>query len=225
MTKPFQHERRIQGLAYAALGAAAILAVVGVLQGGSRLFGTPIPVTLLYGLVGAGAILGAVAIVRRSWLLALGSGALLTLGALPAGALAPGLAGYAVGLAYGAALLVFGELVHMMTRYEIAHRAVETDGLPEDHLNRVTDEALATLAGRAGYALVLAALAVALAFTLSLIGPAQWRAALETTSPLGVALTGATLLGLGSILILFRGARLPGRAAPSNQETPPDAVE
>lgn len=226
MSRPFPHERRLQGLAYAALALAALLAFVAVRQGEGRLFGVDVPALASYVLLAAGLVAGVVAVARRVPALALAAAFLLALAALPAGLLSPGLLAYATGLAFAGAALAFGELVHMMGRYERAHRAVESDGLPEDHLDRVTDEALATLAGRLGLSLLVAGAGVALAFILSLAGPAQWRAALETTSPLGVALASLSLLGLGALIVLFRGARLPWRRArPPHQEPASDAAE
>jgi hypothetical protein len=225
--KPFPHERRLQGIAYGALAASAVLAFVASRQGADRLFGVEVPAILSYALLAAGALAGLVAVLRRMPFLALAAILLLVLGALPGGMISPGLLAYATGLAFAGAALAYGELVHMMGRYEAAHRAVESDGLPEDHLNRVTDEALATLAGRVGLALALAGAGVALALLLSVAGPAQWRAALETTSPLGVALASLALLGLGSVLVLLRGARPPWRRpTPSpSQELAPDVAD
>ncbi|GEM_PF-4269096 len=227
MSKPFPHERRLQGIAYGALAAASALAFAASRQGADRLFGVEVPAALSYALLAAGAFAGVVGVLRRSPPLALAAVLLLVLAALPGGMLSPGLLAYAVGLAFAGAALAYGELVHMMGRYEAAHRAVESDGLPEDHLNRVTDEALATLAGRLGLALALAGAGVGLAFLLSLAGPAQWRAALETTSPLGVALASLALMGAGSVLVLFRGARPPWRrpSTSSSQEPASDAAE
>ncbi|MEA3199705.1 MAG: hypothetical protein QOE90_1133 [Thermoplasmata archaeon] len=224
MTKPFPHERRLQRFAFAALALAAILALVATRQGEMRLFGAAVPGLAAYVLVGAGAIAGVVAILRRVPWLALAAVALLVLATVPADLLSPGLPAWGVALAFAAAALAFAELVHMMGRYEAAHRAVERDGLPEDHLNRVTDEALATLAGRAGLALLLVGLALGLAYLLAFAGPAQWRDALETTSPLGVGLAAMALLGAGALLVLFRGARMPWRRAPipPTQENAPD---
>jgi hypothetical protein len=225
--KAFPHERRLQGLATVALAAALGLAFAASRQGASRVLGVDVPPAVGYALLAAAALAGALAVARRASALALASVLLAALAALPADLLAPGLAAYAVGLAFAAAALAFGELVHMMGRYEVAHRAVDKDGLPEDHLNRVTDEALRTLAGRVGLALLLAGAGTALAFLLAAFGPAQWRDALETTSPLGVALATLALLGLGGLLILFRGARAPWRRASAStpQEPAPDAAE
>lgn len=224
--RAFPHERRLQAIAGVALAAAVVLAAVAVLQGNVRLFGVALPSALPYALLAAGAIAGLVAIVRRATLVAVAAVLCLVLATLPANLLAPGALAWVVAYAFALAALVFAELVHMMGRYESAHRAVESDGLPEEHLNRVTDEALATLAGRAGIALLVAAAGLGLAVLLSFVGPAQWREALETRSPLGVALASGVLLGVGGLLVLFRGARAPWRNASSSpspaQEIAPD---
>jgi len=222
--KPYPHERRLQRLAFVALAAAAVLSFIAIAQGRSRLFGADLPLAAPYGVAALGALLGVAAIVRRAASLVLAACAGLILGALPAALVEPGFLAYAVGLALGAALLAVAELVHMMTRYEAAHKAVEEDGLPEAHLDRVTDEALATLSGRLGLALALAGAGLGLAYALRFLGPAQWRDALETTAPLGVALTTLALVGAGGLMILFRGARMPWRRSRS-QETASDAAE
>lgn len=223
--RAFPHEKRLQRFAYVALVVATLLALVGVRQGHARLFGVALPPAALLALALAGGVAGAAAVARRSTPWALAGVLLLVLALVPAGLVDPGILGYAVALALAIALLAYGELVHMMTRYEAAHRAVEEDGLPEAHLDKVTDEALATLAGRLGLTLALAGAGVGLAYAFRFVGPAQWRAALETTAPLGVALASLALLATGAILILFRGARLPWRRQPENQETAPDVAD
>lgn len=223
--KPFPHERRLQRFAFLALAAAIVLSLVAIAQGRSRLFGLDVPAAAPYGVAALGAILGGVAIVRRLASLALAGCVGLILAVLPAALVEPGFLAYAAGLALGVALLALGELIHMMTRYEAAHKAVEEDGLPEAHLDRVTDEALATLSGRLGLALALSGAGLGLAYLLRFAGPAQWRDALETTAPLGVALTTLALVGAGALMILFRGARMPWRRSQIPQETASDVAE
>jgi hypothetical protein len=132
---------------------------------------------------------------------------------------------YALGALFGLALLLALELVHMTERYARAHRAVESENVPEEHINRVTDEALKTLATRIGIAAFAVAGAVGIAFLLAAAGPAQWRAAVETTAPLGVAVVGLALAGAASLFILARGAKYRLRSEPSPKELLPDVAE
>lgn len=220
---PYPHERRILRYAAVALVLALVAALVQLLRGDARAFGLDVPPVASYALLALGALLGAAALLRRSTPFALAAGAALVLGVLPAGGLEAGLVDHALGLGFGLALLLFAELVHMTARYERAHRAVEKEGVPEDHINRVTDEAARTLAFRTALAAAFATAAVALAFALATIGPRAWRAGIETSAPLGVALVGLVLLGAASLLVLLRGARFPRLRSRSTspQETEP----
>lgn len=219
---PHPHERRFVRLAYVALVAAAGLAFALAATGEGKAFGAEMPALLAPALVLAGVALGAVGARRRSGGVALAACALLALALVPAGGPDAGLADYALGLLFGLALLAYGELVHMTARYDRAHAAVERENVPEDHLDRVADEALKTLATRGVLALGLAALGVLLAFLLASAGPLRLREAVETRAPLGVALASLALMGGIGLFILVRGARAP-RQEP--QESAPDAVE
>ena len=219
MRPAYPHERRVQRWAYASLAATAAVGAALVLRGAGDL-----PPALLLAVLAAGAILGAVAVHRRSGVLALGAGAVMVLALLPGGTPDPGLAGYALGLLFGALLLGFGEAVHNTVRYDRAHAAVEKDGLPEDHLDRVTDEALKTLLTRALLAAGVAGAGVLAAYALAALGPLQAREAVETTGPLGVAVASLSLMGGAALFVLVRGSRLRRQAA-QNQETAPDAQD
>lgn len=226
MSEPYPHERRVQRFAYGALAASAALAAIQAVRGDGALFGQEIPLSIVLGVLVLGSVVGAVAVAKRSTALVLAGALLLVLSVLPGGVAKPGPAGYALGLLFGASLLALGELVDMTKRYEHAHRAVEKENVPEEHVNRVTDEAVKTLAARAGLALLASGAGVGLAFLLSLAGPRQWRAAVETTAPLGVAVATLALLGALSLFILARGAefRLP-RREPQPKESVPDVAE
>jgi uncharacterized membrane protein len=113
----------------------------------------------------------------------------------------------------------------MTDRYERAHKAVEKENVPEEHINRVTDEALKTLASRASFAVLAVAAAIGIAFLLRLIGPRQWRDAVETTAPLGVAVAGLALAGAVSLSILARGAVYRLGREPRPKELLPDVAE
>lgn len=217
----YPHEKRVQRHAYLALAAATALAVVVALRGDATLGAVELPALAPPLLALAGAAAGAVAVHRRAPALALAAAGALALAVLPGGSPRPGLLDLALGLPFAVALLAFGELVHMARRYEHAHRAVEKEGVPEEHVNRVTDEALRTLATRGALAGALVAAGALLAFLLSVLGPRQWRAAVETTAPVGVAVATLAILGALSLFILARGAdyRLPRREA-----TPPEAT-
>lgn len=221
------HEKRVQRHAYVALAVATLLALLQATRGDAAAFGQKIPLLAGVALGVVGAIVGAVAVHRRSGALALAACGLLILALLPGALVEPGLAGYGLGLLFGLALLLYGELVHMTTRYDRAHAAVETENVPEEHLNKVTDEALKTLAVRGLLAAAFAAAGVLLAFLLGAIGPAQWRAAIETRRPLGVALATLVLLALAGLVVLARGATLRRDAnpSPSPQESFSDAAE
>lgn len=218
------HERRVQRFAYGALGAAALLGAVVILPAEGRFLGVEIPLLGMLGLLLVGAGLGVFATLRRSTTLALGAAALMILGVAPAGALAPGVLGYALGILFAMAVLAFGELVHMTTRYDTAHKLVEEDGMPEEHLDRVTDEAVKTLATRTGLAAGLAAAGVGLALLLAAAGPRALREGLETAAPLGVAIATLLILSALTLYVLARGSRLrrdEGHTEPVAQEAAP----
>jgi hypothetical protein len=222
-TVPWPHERRVQKYAYAALAAAAGLGAALALTSDATLLRIALPTYVPLVLIGLGAILGVAAISRRSSPLVLGAAVVLALGVLPAGS--PGLGAYALGLLFGLALLLALELVHMMERYERAHRSVEDSNVPEDHINRVTDEALRTLATRSGAAAIAAACAIGLAFLLATLGPAKWRAAVETSAPVGVAVLALAIAGAVSLFILARGATFRLRREATPKELLPDVAE
>lgn len=226
MSEPYPHEKRVQRFAYLSLAAATGLAAAQAIRGDGVLFGLEIPLGAVLGLVVAGAAVAAFGVAKRNPALALGGGLLLVLGVLPGGLARPGPVGYGLGLAFGGALLAMGELVDMTRRYEHAHRAVDQENVPEEHVNRVTDEAMKTLAQRAAIALAASAAGVGLAYLLATAGPRQWRAAVETTAPLGVAVATLTLLGAASLYILVRGSvfKMP-RRDPKPKETVPDVAE
>lgn len=225
MSEPLPHERRVQRYATIAFLAAGGLALGIILTGSDTLLGVEVPLAATGGLALVGAIAGAVAAARRSIGIAAGAAVALVLAVTPGGKLEPTITDYALGLLFGATLLAALELVHMTVRYERAHRAVERDNVPEEHVNRVTDEALKTLGSRAGMALGAAALAVGAAFLLSIAGPAAWREAIETTAPLGVAVIGLALLGAGSLYILFTGSAFRRADPHASKEIASDAVE
>lgn len=224
MKQAYPHERRVQRYAHAANAALTGLALVLATRHGGDLFGYLVPAIAVYGLALAGFLTGVLAAHRRAAPLALAGVGLQVLAVLPGGRLETEALDHVLGLAFGVAALAFVELVHMTVRYERAHAAVERDNVPEDHINRVTDEAIKTLGGRAGLALLVAALAVGLSYLLTLIGPRQWRDAIETASPLGVAVTGLALLGAGGLYVLIRGSRFRREPTPP-KETAPDVAE
>jgi hypothetical protein len=221
--EPYPHEKRVLRFAYAAAGAAIALGLWQALAGNGRFLGLEIPVLALAGLVVIGGILSVVAIRRRSTVLAVVGAGIVVLGVVPGGDPQPGALSYALALLFGACVLVMAELVHMTERYERAHRAVEKENVPEEHINRVTDEALKTLGGRAALAAAAVAATIGLAFLLATVGPRQWRAAVETSAPLGVAVLALALAGVASLFILRRGATL--RAEPKPKEVLPDVAE
>lgn len=214
------HERRVQRFAYLALAGVAALAAWLALRSPGRLLGLDVSPAATLGLVGLGAAAGAVAVARRSTPLALAACALLVLGVAPGGDLAPGAAGYAAGFLFGALLLAFGELVHMTTRYDKAHKLVEEEVVPEESLDRVTDEAVKTLATRAGLALALALGAALVALGLARWGPAAFREGIETAAPLGVAVVALLALSALSLYVLVRGSRLRRDGEPSQEASP-----
>lgn len=223
--EPWPHEKRVQRYAYGALFASVLIGAILATREDTALFGLALPVFVPLALLGAGALLGAIAISRRASPLVIGAAALLALGVLPAGSARPGIGAYATGLVFGLALLLLLELVHMTERYERAHRSVEDSNVPEDHINRVTDEALRTLATRSAAAALAAAGAVALAYLLATLGPAKWRAAAETSAPLGVAVVALALAGAVSLSILARGATFRLRRETTPKELLPDVAE
>lgn len=222
---PFPHEKRVLRYAAFALLAATVLGAALIFTSKTKVLGIELPSLAVAGVLLVGAMVAAFAIARRSSALALGGMVLLGLAVVPASALRPGPFEYALGILFGLALLLTFELVHMTERYERAHRAVEQDNVPEDHINRVTDEALKTLGGRAALAALAVAGVVGIAYALAAIGPRQWRAAVETTAPLGVAVVGLALAGALSLSILARGAKLRLRREPTPKELLPDVAE
>lgn len=224
MSAPYAHEKRVQRYAYVAYVAAAVLAIVAALNGEGRLLGLDVPPVLSLGLAVAGLAVGLLAAARRSLGIAVAGAALLVLAVTPNGALRPTPVDYALGLLFGLAALAAVELVHMTVRYERAHRAVERDNVPEEHVNRVTDEALKTLAARSALAVAGAGALVAIAFLLAQVGPLAWREALETTAPIGVAVTAIAVLVPISLYILLRDASLR-RADAQTPESAPDVAE
>lgn len=221
----YPHEKKLQRAGYLALAAATLLAVLLASRGDAKVLGLAIPKLVGIALALVGAVVGAIAVARRHTAIALAGCATLVLAVVPAARAEAGVLDYALGLVFGVALLAFGECVSQTTRYDVAHRAVDADGVPEEHLNKVSDEALRTLATRGLYAFLAAAACVGLAFLLALAGPAQWRSGVETTAPLGVALASLTLLGAASLVILFTGARFTRAPEAPSPEVVPDVVE
>lgn len=219
------HEARVQRYAYATLIAASALAAWDAAASNGKIFDTEIPVYARFGLVAAGAITGLVAASRRSAPVGAASAALILLGVIPGGSLAPGLMGYARGFLLGGMLLAFLELVHMTQRYDRAHKLVEEEGASEEGLDRVTDEALKTLGGRAAAGIGLAFVAVLLALGFAAFGPTSWREAVETASPLGVGVFVIGILGSLTLYILARGAKLRGEAPLASSEVAADVPE
>jgi hypothetical protein len=212
------HEARVQRYAYAALALATIVAAFLALRADGTFLAFAAPTLALLAIVAAGAVVGVVAVVRRRTVVALAAGALLALGVVPDGhALHPGVLGYAAGLLLGGLVLAFGELVHQTSRYDAAHRLIEEEGVSEEGLDRVTDEALRTLGERALLALGLAALPVLAALALATVGPAAWRAGIETSSTLGVTVLALALFGGVSLFILTRGSTLRSPQEPEQE--------
>lgn len=223
--KTYPHERRVQRYGYVAFLLTAGLGVALALRGDARLLGLEVPPVVALALLAVGALAGLVAVARRVTWLATAACGVLALGVLAAGAPVADALAYGLGIAFGLALLLAAELVHMTERYERAHRAVDTEGVPEEHINRVTDEALRTLGARVGLAALGVAAAAGLAFLMLAAGPRQWRAAAETTAPLGVAVAGLVLALVASLFILAHGAKLRLRREPKKKELLPDVAE
>lgn len=220
----YPHEARVQRWGYGAILAAAALAALDAVLANGRLLGIDVPLAARLGLVAVGALVGLVAVYRRSTPIALAAAGLLVLGVLPAASAQPGLFGYARGLALGVLLLAFGELVHQTARYDRAHQLVEQEGASEEGLDRVTDEALKTLGTRTLLALAVAALGALGALGLATVGPASLREGLETASPVGAAVLSLLVFAIISMFILVRGSRFRREASPT-QEVAADVPE
>lgn len=225
MTQTYPHVKGVRRYALGALVIATIVGLVLVAQGVRPVFGLDVPVLAAMAFLLVGAIVGGVAVRIRSRLLGPIASTLLVLGVLPAGPVKPTLFTYALGLLFGLAILAMIELIHMTERYARAHGAVESANVPEAHINHVTDEAKKTLASRAGLAGLSVAAAIALSYLLSLWGPRQWRAATETTAPLGVAVAALAIAGAVSLSILARGAEFRLRRETPQKELLPDVAE
>lgn len=220
--------KQIKGVRRYAFACLAVAFVAGawlVLTGELEPFGVEVPAIAALGLLVAGAIASLVGITRRSDLVVGIGAALLVLGVVPGGFARPGLLVYGLGLLFGFAVLLMLELVYMTGRYERAQRVVEREHVPESHVNTVVVEARKTLAVRAAIAGAFAAAAVGLSFILASVGPSQWRAAVETTAPLGVAVIALALAGAASLFILTRGAKYKLRREPPPKELLPDVAE
>lgn len=201
------HERKVRRWAWLALALATLLAT---LQAWPHLAGL--------GAALAGAIVGAVAILRRSAPTALAACLLLALGLLLAGGVPrPGMGAYLVGILFGAALVAFGECVHVTARH------TDKNGLPQAHLDRVATQTLATLGMRGLLAAALAGAGLLLAWLLATLGPAALREGVETTAPLGVAVASLSLMGGAALFVLARGSRLRRQPTGTQQETATDA--
>lgn len=221
----FTQIKGVRRYAFASLAVATITGLWLVLTGELRAFGVEVPMAATLALLVVGVVVGIVGITRRSDLV-IGIGAvLLVLGVVPGSFAEPGLLTYGLGLLFGFAVLLMLELVYMTGRYERAQRVVERENVPDSSVKTVVVEARKTLARRAGLAALCAAGAVGLAFLLASVGPRQWRAAIETTAPLGVAVIALALAGLASLYILTRGAKFKLRREPPPKELLPDVAE
>lgn len=221
----FTQIKGVRRYAFASLATATLAGLWLILAGELSPFGVDVPLAAALGVLVLGAAVGVLGITRRSDLVTGVAAALLVLGVLPAGFGRPGVLTYALGLLYGLAVLLMLELVYMTGRYERAQRVVQTEHVPESHVQNVVVEARRTLARRAGLAALAAIGAVALAFLLASVGPRQWRAAVETTAPLGVAVIALALAGAASLSILARGAKFKLRREPPPKELLPDVAE
>lgn len=224
-TQKYPHVKGVRRYALAALVVAAADGLFLVLQGTRPFLGLDVPASACIALLAVGALVGAYAVRARSTRVAPLAVLLLALGVLPAGPATPTLATYALGLLFGIALLAMLELIHMTERYARAYGAVESANVPEEHINRVTDEAKKTLASRMLLAAAGVALAIGAAFALSAWGPPLWRAAVETRRPLGVAVVALALAGAVSLTILARGAQFRLQRDPPPKELLPDVAE
>lgn len=223
--QPYDHAKRVQRYAYVTFALAAGAAAFIASRSTDVVLGAALPRGLDLGLAALGLLAGVLATSRRSTPIAAAAAGILVLAVVPGALVHPGWPDYALGLAFGVLALAALELVHMTVRYERAHRAVETEGVPEEHINRVTDEALKTLAQRGGLALAGAAAAVGGAYLLAAVGPLAWRESLETTAPLGVALAGLVLALVAALVILVRGSAIRRSDESTSTEIAPDAIE
>lgn len=221
----FTKIKGVRRYAFASLAVATLAGLWLILTGELRAFGVEVPMAATLTLLVVGVVVGIVGITRRSDLV-IGIGAvLLVLGVVPGSFAEPSLLTYGAGLLFGFAVLLKLELVYMTGRYERAQKVVERENVPESHVHTVVVEARKTLARRAGLAALCALGAVGLAFLLASVGPRQWRAAIETTAPVGVAVIALALAGLASLYILTRGAKFKLRREPPPKELLPDVAE
>src|SRR5207244_3636693 len=123
------------------------------------------------------------------------------------------------------AALVFTELVHQAARHERAHRLVDEEHVEEESVERVTDEALRTLAARAGLALLLTAGGALVALLLSAAGPQYFRDGLESASTLGAAVWTLLVFALLALYVLVRGAKFPKLPKRAPKALPTDHLE
>lgn len=215
----------VRRYAFASLAVATIAGLWLVSTGDMRPLGMEVPPLAALAVLLLGAIVGVVGVTRRSDLITGIGAALLVAGVLPAGFARPGILTYALGLLFGFAVLLTLELVYMTGRYERAQRVVEREHVPESHVTTVVVEARKTLARRVGLSALAAAAAIGVAFLLASVGPRQWRAAIETTAPLGVAVIALALAAGASLFILARGAKFKLRREPPPKELLPDVAE
>ncbi len=201
----FPHERRAQRASLTALTVSIVLGFILAGFGTGRIdLGVPLPALLLI----ASFLVGTTAVLRRVVWLALVAAGLSVAGVAMGKSSLDGLGLAGLALGYAVATLAFGELTHVTQRYEKAHKVVENEHVSEESLNRVTSETLKTLATRGLLSALAVTLGIALTWILRFAGPRQWRAALETTSALGVALATLALFAAASLFILARGAKL-----------------
>lgn len=219
------HVKGARRYAFAALALASITGAAFVLPADGKLFGFEVSSLALLGVLLLGVVVAIVGITRRSVAITATGAALLALALLPAGTPRPNVANYALGALFGLGLLLMVELIYMIGRHERASRVVETGNVPESHVNSVIVEARRTLFRRAALAFLAVALAVGGAFALRAFGPRQWRAAVETSAPLGVAVLALALAGAASLFILARGAKFKLRREPKPKELLPDVAE
>lgn len=203
------NEAKVQRYAYLALGAAYALALVAAGRGSGVAFGVAIPfvASAVIATLGAGVCIAG--IVRRSNAFALSGALVLALALVPASELAPGLVGNALAIAFGGAVLLFAELVHQTARYARAKKLASEEGLSEESLDRVTNEALRTLFTRAALALGLTGAGAGVAIVLSVAGPKFFQDGIESQAPLGVAVWTLFLFSILALYVLVRGAKFP----------------